>query len=193
MVINWRKKGINLTQNNQNFSDAAGRYALSLFEISSEENVLDQIELNVKFIDQAFLNCEDFKKFITNPTLKKIDRLTVIDELGKLNNFNILFINFLKILVEKIRIFFLEKIIKNFKSILSNFRGELNATVSMPTKMSDIQIKEIESMLNDVIKKKVNLDFKFDPTLISGAKLQIGSLMVDDTAKAKFNKILNNL
>ena len=122
MVINWRKKGINLTQNNQNFSDAAGRYALSLFEISSEENVLDQIELNVKFIDQAFLNCEDFKKFITNPTLKKIDRLTVIDELGKLNNFNKLFINFLKILVEKNRIFFLERIIKNFKSILSNFR-----------------------------------------------------------------------
>ena len=76
---------------------------------------------------------------------------------------------------------------------MSNFKGELNATVSMPTKMSDIQIKEIESMLNDVIKKKVNLDFKFDPTLISGAKLQIGSLMVDDTAKAKFNKILNNL
>ena len=83
--------------------------------------------------------------------------------------------------------------VKYFKDILSDFRGELNAIVSMPTKMSDAQIKEIESMLNNVLKKKVNLDFKFDPSLISGAKLQIGSLMVDDTAKAKFNKILNNL
>ena len=63
----------------------------------------------------------------------------------------------------------------------------------MPTKMSDAQIKEIESMLNNVLKKKVNLDFKFDPSLISGAKLQIGSLMVDDTAiKAKLNKIVKN-
>ena len=103
------------------------------------------------------------------------------------------FVNFLKILVEKNRFFFLEKIVKDFKNILSDFRGELNAIVSMPTKMSDAQIKEIESMLNNVLKKKVNLDFKFDPSLISGAKLQIGSLMVDDTAKAKFNKILNNL
>ena len=42
-------------------------------------------------------------------------------------------------------------------------------------------------------KKQVNLNFKHDPSLISGAKLQIGSLMVEDTAKAKFNKILNNL
>ena len=63
----------------------------------------------------------------------------------------------------------------------------------MPTKMSENQISEIEKMLNDILKKKVNLNFKLDQSLISGAKLQIGSLMVDDTAKAKFNKILNNL
>ena len=63
----------------------------------------------------------------------------------------------------------------------------------MPSKMSEIQIKEIESMLNKILKKKVNLDFKHDLSLISGAKLQIGSLMIDDTVKSKFNKILNNL
>ena len=182
-----------MTQNTRNFADAAGRYALSLFEISSEEKVLDQIEQNIKFIDIALNQSNDFKKFVKNPTLKKIDRLKVIEELGKKNNFNNLFVNFLKILVEKNRFFFLEKIVKDFKNILSDFRGELNAIVSMPTKMSDAQIKEIESMLNNVLKKKVNLDFKFDLSLISGAKLQIGSLMVDDTAKAKFNKILNNL
>ena len=182
-----------MTQNTRNFADAAGRYALSLFEISNEEKVLDQIEQNIKFIDIALNQSNDFKKFVKNPTLKKIDRLKVIEELGKKNNFNNLFVNFLKILVEKNRFFFLEKIVKDFKNILSDFRGELNAIVSMPTKMSDAQIKEIESMLNNVLKKKVNLDFKFDLSLISGAKLQIGSLMVDDTAKAKFNKILNNL
>ena len=63
----------------------------------------------------------------------------------------------------------------------------------MPSKMSVIQIKEIESMLNKILKKQINLNFKHDPSLISGAKLQIGSLMIDDTVKSKFNKILNNL
>ena len=69
----------------------------------------------------------------------------------------------------------------------------MNAVVTMPTKVSESQIKEIKTMLNDIFKKQVNLNFKHDPSLISGAKFQIGSLMVDDTAKAKFNKILNNL
>ena len=182
-----------MTNNTHNFSDAAGRYALSLFEISKEKNILKEIELNIKFIDQALNKSEDFKKFVTNPTINKNNRLNVIEELGKKNNFNIFFINFLKILIEKHRFFFLEKIIKYFNDILCDFRGELNATVSIPSKMSEIQIKEIESMLNKVLKKKVNLDFKHDLSLISGAKLQIGSLMIDDTVKSKFNKILNNL
>ena len=83
MVINCPKKEIILTQNTPNFADAAGRYALSLFEISNEEKVLDQIEQNIKFIDIALNQSNDFKKFVKNPTLKKIDRLKVIEELGK--------------------------------------------------------------------------------------------------------------
>ena len=182
-----------MTQNTHHFSDAAGRYALSLFEISREENALEDIEKNIKFLDEALIKSEDFKKFVKNPTLSKVDRLSVIVELGKKNNFNIFLINFLKILIEKQRIFFLEKIIKCFKDILCDFRDELNAVVTMPTNISDSQIREIETMLNNTLKKQVNLNFKHDPSLISGAKLQIGSLMVEDTAKAKFNKILNNL
>ena len=182
-----------MKQNTHHFSDAAGRYALSLFEISREENILEDIEKNIKFLDEALIKSEDFKKFVKNPTLSKVDRLSVIVELGKKNNFNIFLINFLKILIEKQRIFFLEKIIKCFKDILCDFRDELNAVVTMPTNISDSQIREIETMLNNILKKQVNLNFKHDPSLISGAKLQIGSLMVEDTAKAKFNKILNNL
>ena len=182
-----------MTQNTHHFSDAAGRYALSLFEISREENALEDIEKNIKFLDEALIKSEDFKKFVKNPTLSKGDRVSVIVELGKKNNFNIFLINFLKILIEKQRIFFLEKIIKCFKDILCDFRDELNAVVTMPTNISDSQIREIETMLNNILKKQVNLNFNHDPSLISGAKLQIGSLMVEDTAKAKFNKILNNL
>ena len=36
-----------MTQNTHHFSDAAGRYALSLFEISREENILEDIEKNI--------------------------------------------------------------------------------------------------------------------------------------------------
>jgi len=182
-----------LTQSTQSFSDAAGRYALSLFELSKDEKIVEEIDANVTLIQKAIQSSQDFKNFINNPTLKKDERINVINILGKNYNLNNYFVNFLKILVEKNRIFFLEKILKDFKLILSDFRGEINAIVSMPTKISDAQVKDIEATLNSLLKKKINLDFKLDPSLISGAKLQIGSYMIDDTAKSKFNKILNNL
>jgi F-type H+-transporting ATPase subunit delta len=182
-----------LTQSRQSFADAAGRYALSLFELSKDEKIVEEIDANVTLIQKAIQSSQDFKNFINNPTLKKDERINVINILGKNYNLNNYFVNFLKILVEKNRIFFLEKILKDFKLILSDFRGEINAIVSMPTKISDAQVKDIEATLNSLLKKKINLDFKLDPSLISGAKLQIGSYMIDDTAKSKFNKILNNL
>jgi F-type H+-transporting ATPase subunit delta len=182
-----------LTQSTQSFADAAGRYALSLFELSKDEKIVEEIDANVTLIQKAIQSSQDFKNFINNPTLKKDERINVINILGKNYNLNNYFVNFLKILVEKNRIFFLEKILKDFKLILSDFRGEINAIVSMPTKISDAQVKDIEATLNSLLKKKINLDFKLDPSLISGAKLQIGSYMIDDTAKSKFNKILNNL
>ena len=182
-----------MTQSTQSFSDAAGRYALSLFELSKDEKIVEEIDANVTLIQKAIQSSQDFKNFINNPTLKKDERINVINILGKNYNLNNYFVNFLKILVEKNRIFFLEKILKDFKLILSDFRGEINAIVSMPTKISDAQVKDIEATLNSLLKKKINLDFKLDPSLISGAKLQIGSYMIDDTAKSKFNKILNNL
>jgi F-type H+-transporting ATPase subunit delta len=193
MLINRRKKGKILTQSTQSFADAAGRYALSLFELSKDEKIVEEIDANVTLIQKAIQSSQDFKNFINNPTLKKDERINVINILGKNYSLNNYFINFLKILVEKNRIFFLEKILKDFKLILSDFRGEINAIVSMPTKISDAQVKDIEATLNSLLKKKINLDFKLDPSLISGAKLQIGSYMIDDTAKSKFNKILNNL
>ena len=182
-----------MTQSTQSFADAAGRYALSLFELSKDEKIVEEIDANVTLIQKAIQSSQDFKNFINNPTLKKDERINVINILGKNYNLNNYFVNFLKILVEKNRIFFLEKILKDFKLILSDFRVEINAIVSMPTKISDAQVKDIEATLNSLLKKKINLDFKLDPSLISGAKLQIGSYMIDDTAKSKFNKILNNL
>ena len=95
-----------MTQNTHIFSDAAGRYALSLFEVAKEEKVLDKIEENMNFLDEALKYSKDFKNFVINPTLKKIDRLMIVEALSQKIGFNKHLTNFLIILIEKNRIFF---------------------------------------------------------------------------------------
>ena len=45
----------------------------------------------------------------------------------------------------------------------------------------------------NIYKKDIKLNFIIDESLITGSILKVGSKMIDNSAKSKFNKILNNI
>ena len=97
---------------NKNFSDtAASRYSLALYELAEENRLVQEIEKQsfglIKLIDES----KDFTSIIKNPTNKKEDQINVINKISEQYNFNILLKKFLCFLVEKRRLFFLQKIL----------------------------------------------------------------------------------
>lgn len=135
----------------------------------------------------------DFKKFVVNPTIQKQARLKIIEFLATKLNFNKIFINFLKLINEKGRFFFLEKIIKDFFSILSINKGEVIADLIIANEITEDKKNEIKKELSQLYKKDIKLNFSIDESLISGSILKVGSKMIDNSAKSKFNRILNNI
>ncbi|MGA0790380.1 MAG: ATP synthase F1 subunit delta [Pelagibacteraceae bacterium] len=175
------------------FSDTTGRYAKSIFQFSQEKGILNEVENDFIKINDCFKNSQDFKKFVTNPTVKKTARLKIIENLSQKLNFNIFFTNFLKLINEKGRFFFLERIVKDFFSILSINKGEIIAELIMANEISDEKKEEIKKDLSNIYKKDIKLNFIIDESLITGSILKVGSKMIDNSAKSKFNKILNNI
>jgi F-type H+-transporting ATPase subunit delta len=106
-----------LENQSNSFSDTTGRYAKSIFQFSQEKGILNEVENDFIKINDCFKNSQDFKKFVTNPTVKKTARLKIIENLSQKLNFNIFFTNFLKLINEKGRFFFLERIVQ----LLCNF------------------------------------------------------------------------
>ena len=135
----------------------------------------------------------DFKKFVVNPTIQKQSRLSIIETISKKFNFNKYFINFLKLINEKGRFFFLEKIIRDFFSIVAESKGEVTADLIIANEISEIKKEEIKKELSLLYKKDIKLNFSVDESLISGSILKVGSKMIDNSAKSKFNRILNNI
>ena len=175
------------------FSDATGRYAKSIFQLANEKNILTEVEKNFSQLSLLFHNSADFKKFVTNPTIQKHERLKIIEFLSTKLNFNKFFVNFLKLINEKSRFFFLERIIKDFFSILSISKGEIVADLIIANEISDDRKNEIKKELSQLYKKDIKLNFSIDETLISGSILKVGSKMIDNSARSKFNRILNNI
>lgn len=175
------------------FSSAAGRYAKSIFQLANEKKIMDEVEKNFLQIHSLFSDSKDFVKFVTNPTIQKNTRLKIIENLSIKLNFNTYFTNFLKLINEKGRFFYLEKIVKDFFSILSISKGEISAELIVANEISEDKKNDIKKNLTSIYKKDMKLNFIIDPSLISGSILKVGSKMIDSSAKRKFNRILNNI
>ena len=76
-------------------------------------------------------------KICYNPTIQKNTRLKIIENLSTKLNFNNYFTNFLKLINEKGRFFYLEKILKDFFSILSISKGEISADLIVANEISE--------------------------------------------------------
>jgi F-type H+-transporting ATPase subunit delta len=103
------------------------------------------------------------------------------------------FANFLLLINDKGRFFYLEKIVKDFFSLVSESKGEIFANLTIANNISESKKEEIRKELSLLYKKDIKLNFLVDESLISGSILKVGSTMVDNSAKSKFNRILNNI
>ena len=86
-----------------------------------------------------------------------------------------------------------DKILKDFLIICSNKRGEIRAKITAPKELSKSEIENIENSLRDNFGSNLKLQFSYDPSLLGGLKLQVGSIMIDTSLKSKLQQIENKM
>ena len=96
--------------------------------------------------------------------------------------------SFLSILVTKRRIFFINKIFLSFLSLASKRRGELKASLVSSKSLTKEELKSLNKDLSQTMSAPITFDYKVDENLIGGLKIQIGSLMIDNSIKNKLKK-----
>jgi len=176
------------------FSNSTSRsYAIALYELSKENSELDSVENGMKSLDELINKSSDFKEMILSPTVSKEDKKNVIFVIADKNNFSKILKKFLGYIAIKNRLFFLKKIIENFLSLVSKNKGELKAKLISPKKLSVEEQKSIQSELSKNFKSQLKINYEYDPDLIAGLIIQIGSVMIDTSIKTKLKKLERNM
>ena len=176
------------------FSNSTSRsYAIALYELSKENSELDSVENEMKSLDELINQSSDFKEMILSPTISKEDKRNVIFAIADKNNFSKILKKFLGYITIKNRLFFLKKIIENFLNLVSKKKGELKAKLISPKKLSVEEQKKIQSELSKDFKSQLNINYEYDPDLIAGLIIQIGSVMIDTSIKTKLKKLERNM
>ena len=176
------------------FSNSTSKsYAIALYELSKENSELDKVEDEMKKLNKLLDSSVDFKEMILSPTVAKDDKKNVIFKIADQNNFSETFKKFLGFIAIKNRLFFFGKIIESFLNLVSNNKGELKAKLVSSKKLSIEEQKKIQSELSKDFKSPLNIDYKYDPDLIAGLIIQVGSVMVDTSIKTKLKKLEKNM
>ena len=111
-------KNTSITTNNS--------YSQALFELASDNGSLDDIEDQVVALDKLISQTSEFKELIKNPTNKLKDLQNAIQLISDKIKLNELLKKFLIFVISKRRFFFVEKILKDFLLICSNFETILS-------------------------------------------------------------------
>jgi len=176
------------------FSDSSAKsYSQALYELASEEKILNNVEEHVISLLKLISKSKDFNLLIQDPTNKQEDQLNVINIIFEKFNLNTLLKKFLNFLVVKRRFFYIEKILKDFVMICSKNRGEISAKLTVAKELNESEINKIKNDLSKNFGSDVKLNYNYDPDLIGGLIMQVESVMIDTSIKNKLQQIENQM
>tara|TARA_B100000686_G_scaffold11665_1_gene11498 strand:- start:773 stop:1381 length:609 start_codon:yes stop_codon:yes gene_type:complete len=177
-----------LSENNSTIS-TKNSYSQALFELAHEKKLINDVEIQASSILKLINESIDFRDLIKDPTNKIDDQLKVIEEISNQFKFNELLKKFLGFIVSKRRFFYIEKILNDFLTICSNARGEIQAELLAAKELNENEINNIKNELSNNFGSNIKLNYKYDPSLVGGLILKVGSTMVDTSIKNKLQQI----
>jgi len=170
-------------------SGVASRYATALFELALDAKALEQVETDLNRFGEALDAVGDMERLVKSPMFSAEEQgralAAILDEL-KIEG---LTKNFLQLVSKNRRLFATPDMIRGFRAMLADHRGEMSATVTAATKLTDAQVTALTQALKAALGKDVMLDQIVDPSLIGGLTVKVGSRMIDTSLRTKLNSL----
>jgi F-type H+-transporting ATPase subunit delta len=101
--------------------------------------------------------------------------------------------NFVRTLAANRRLRFLPEIAARFDELKDSAEGVADVTVISAAALNDAQRSKLAAALEKRLKRKVRLHCEIDPSLIGGAVVRSGDLVIDGSVSARLNRIAYEL
>ncbi len=174
-------------------NETSERYALALFELAIENSEIDEIEKSVSQLLEICKKNSDFLNFLKNPTHQIEVQVKIFDEIFKIMSLKKTFKDFLRLIIIKRRIYFLDKILDKFIRLSSKKKGKVEAIFISSKNLSLDERNSVSQEISKAVNSNINFTFIIDKSLISGTKVQVGSLLIDTSVSNKLKRIKQSM
>lgn len=167
-------------------------YAEALFDVALEGGKLDQVENDLQAVCQLFVENPDFLELYRAPNIALAERKQILDQTFS-DKLVPELLNFLKLLLDKNRGFYILQVGEEFQLLVEAHKGIIKGTVHVTCALSDDQIRKLEDKLSTSTGKRVMLTQKIDPEIIGGLVVYLGDKVIDNSLRKKLDDMKEDL
>jgi F-type H+-transporting ATPase subunit delta len=178
-----------VAQSSSPISAVAERYAGSLFELALQANSVAKVEADLGRFEALLDGSEDLRRLIGSPVFSAEDQTKAVAAVADKARIGGLAGNFLRVVASNRRLFAMPGMIRAFRRIAAEHRGEASAEVTSAHPLTAAQQAELKAALKDVVGKDVAIAATVDPSLLGGLVVKVGSRQIDTSLKTKLNSL----
>ena len=170
-------------------SEVLEPYAEALMSLAQSNDLTQRLGEDVAALLNLLEESGELRQFLGSPVVSAENKKAVLQQIGgeELHPF---MKNFLKILVDRRRIIFLEGICKHYQALLRKLNQAVLAEVASAVELTDAQKQSVrEKVIAMTSANQVELNTKIDPDLIGGVIIKVGSQVVDASLRGQLRRI----
>ncbi|MBE3586829.1 MULTISPECIES: F0F1 ATP synthase subunit delta [Desulfofundulus] len=170
----------------------AQRYAQALYELAETQGLVDQVEQELKSVEEIVASSREFQKVLYHPRITAQEKKDVLKNIfsGKVSPITE---NFLFLLVDRQREAFLSDIVDYYISLANRARNIVKAEVTSAIELTREEKKKLGEVLNRITRKKVQTVYSVDPALIGGVVVRIGDRVIDGSLRTRLASMREHL
>jgi F-type H+-transporting ATPase subunit delta len=171
-------------------SKAARRYAKALLQSAQEQDLLADVEKDIRFISNTIEDSRELVVFLKTPIIKKEDKKDVLSKLFD-EHITKETKSLLLLLSEKNRESLLKDICEGFLQLYNEYKGIIKVDVTTAFELSDDQKEKLHKALESSTGKDVEMNITTDEDLLGGLVVRIDDTVIDGSVKHKIRKLKN--
>ena len=173
----------------QGVTGMAGRYATALFDLAKEQGAVDKVSGDLDTVDKLLAESADLKRLVRSPVFSAADQSRAMTAILEKAGVSALTQNFIKLIARNRRLFSLDTMIRDFRTLYARMKGVVTAEVTSAQALTDAQRNDLLATLKSSLGKDIHLNTKVDPSILGGLIVKDGSRLVDNSLKTKIDNL----
>ena len=167
----------------------AGRYASALFDLARDQKQIESVGKSLEALGQALVDSKDFNELVTSPLVSREEASKALAAIAPDLGLDPITTNFLGVLAKNGRKNQLQNVIRAYRRLAAEHRGETTADVVTARPLNNGQLTQLKQQLRSRAGRDVTIDAQVDPTILGGIVVKLGSQQIDASIRTKLNRL----